>query len=222
IYSEHLRCRAFGRRDLEQVGTAEESADFTLGTFTEISTEARDLMIVDHQYFVQAHSCRIELVGRDISYAIAEVIDVNYVSFDERGGEFTRHRHGEFNVVIYLIAHLCCFYPFAHPTGDRAKDIAPVKSRADRHSIVVFGIDLEHSVDLFVLVDVAEDPVVRADKIIVIGHHYNRSARRADTRIDYCKMKRETRKRRASVPQSERCGKDILRRDLVRDVDNLN
>src|SRR5438876_11239032 len=137
-----MRCRAFGRHYLEQVGAAEERTDFTLGTFTEIGAEARDLMVIDHQYFVQAHSCRIEFVGRDVSYTIAEVIDMNYVPFDKRGGEFTRHRHSELYVVIYLIAHLGCFYPLAHPTGDRAEDIAPVKSRADRHSIVVFGIDL--------------------------------------------------------------------------------
>src|SRR6185369_6707390 len=78
-----------------------------------------------------------------------------------------------------------------------------------------------HLVHLFVLIDVAEDAVIGTDEIVVIRHYKDRAARRADTGIDHGQMSGETREYAAGVKQSERRSEDILRRDLMCDIDQL-
>src|SRR5688572_6882664 len=111
IDSEHMRGRTMRSCQLEQVGASKEGADLAFRALRVIGTEARDLMIIDHNSLVQTHPLIVQFFVRDIRDAVAESIHVDYMPFDERRGEFSRQRHIESYVILDLFAHLGRFYP---------------------------------------------------------------------------------------------------------------
>src|SRR5439155_22926811 len=72
----------------------------------------------------------------------------------------------------------------------------------------------------YVALDQRQQPVVRTDEETAIGHDAERAARRADARIDDRDVHRVAREVRHGVPEDERAGEYVLRRDAVRHVDH--
>src|SRR5690348_8428125 len=97
--------------------------------------------------------------------------------FDERGTDLLRFGHREAHIILNLFTHLGWFNALGKPADDRRKDIASMKCRTDRRAEIVLGIDLDHAIDRLLMIYVAEDAVIGADKIVVIGHNNNWPAR---------------------------------------------
>ncbi len=82
--------------------------------------------------------------------------------------------------------------------------------------------DMMDANPLRLLVNQAEQPIVGADKIVSFRYNDDRSSSTSDTRVDnsnvYCAFWKVTISRLQDIP----CLPDILRCDLVGDVDDLN
>ena len=80
---------------------------------------------------------------------------------------------------------------------------------------------MNDAIYVLALVDVAEDAVVRADEIIVVGHHQDGAATRPHARINDDYVKSHFRKIRIATKQSECRRIDVVRRNLMRQVYDL-
>src|ERR1043165_6081006 len=103
---------------------------------------------------------------------------------------------------------------------DRRKDVAAVEGVADGLSQEVLVGDVPRRPICFAFADPTKQSIVRANKELVCTFDNDRTAIRANARINYCDVNRPFRKIVITTQQSESGRFDVLWWNFVVDIDD--
>src|SRR6266545_7150643 len=105
-------------------------------------------------------------------------------------------------------------------SGERRKDIAPVKGGAHRVAKTFFARRVQHTPCLLTRIDITEETIVRSDEIVLPSRHHYRATRGADSWIHHRQMNRARRKMMRASAERESRGCDVLCRNFVREINH--
>src|SRR5262245_42189814 len=193
-----------------------------MGRLGEICVELSDLAPSEIDLRRRRDFIGLQLDFGEIRDAIAEPVDMNDATLDHPS-RFDQpwRRNFKPDVIINLLADFFGLHSKVDARGDRTENVTPVKCRAYRMAEVLIVRDVINARFCLPRINKAEDAVVRPYEVITAGFNDDRAPRRPHPGINHSDVNRSGRKIVVASAERESGRINILRRDVVRDVNYL-
>ncbi len=161
-----------------------------------------------------------DVLGSDVGDDVPELVHFQGDAFDESLVHSLRLGRGELGIVRDRVAEFFGRDAFRKPARHGSKNVPAVEGLADRVEKIVLGGDVPNFHAFFALEDERQHAVVRRDEDVFRGARQDRAAGRAHAGIDYDHVNRLGREIAVTLPQRERRVENVVRADLVAQVNN--
>lgn len=205
----------------QESGATEIGEQFLASAFSKMSQNARGFVLADADARARAYHFISKLCARDIRYDVAEAVYVNDRSANAPATCCGR-RSVEFDRIVDLFAHAIPIDQFGDISGAGREYVAPVKGIRNGRAEIMLDRKMNYAAHPLALIDEAEDSVVRAYEIVIARRNKYRASVRSYARIDDGDVRCELGKIFVAAQQGESRREDIVRRDEVRDVYDLD